>query len=327
MGRTFQLSFSRRLAPGDHVVLSAMVRDLKLTYPDCRIFVSETYGHIWQENPHATMANKNSTMRENTERIIIGYGDGIQREKYETVHFLAWLHRDFNRQTGLEVPVLYPRGDLHLTNKEREPLVSGRYWVVLSGGKADMPVKVWPQEHFQAVVDGLRAFGVGVVQAGASEDDHKHPSLNGALDLVGGTDLRQFIQLIAGADGVVCGVTMAMHVAAALERPCVVLGGGRESWWWEAYVNENRGFGPYASHTIKVPHRFLHSIGKLGCCESHGCWKRFLTLSPGLESSHMCYRPLHTKFGYAAECLNMIAPERVLEACFSYYLDGTLGAI
>jgi hypothetical protein len=67
------------------------------------------------------------------------------------------------------------------------------------------------------------------------------------------------------AQGVLCGVTLPMHLAAAVEtrkgmpknRPCVVIAGGREPMQWEAYPH----------------HQFIHANGALRCCDIGGCWK------------------------------------------------------
>lgn len=67
------------------------------------------------------------------------------------------------------------------------------------------------------------------------------------------------------ADGVLCPVTFAMHLAAAVEtkpgrprhRACVVVAGGREPAHWEAYTH----------------HQFLSVNGILPCCSHGGCWK------------------------------------------------------
>ncbi|MEO6784628.1 MAG: glycosyltransferase family 9 protein, partial [Chthoniobacteraceae bacterium] len=101
------------------------------------------------------------------------------------------------------------------------------------------------------------------VQIGA-EGDH-HPALRGVLDLRGRTDVRQLIRLVHHSAGVLSPVTGVMHLAAAvpvrdgrpLNRPCVVVAGGREPSHWEAYPH----------------HQFLHTLGALPCCDNGGCWK------------------------------------------------------
>jgi hypothetical protein len=73
------------------------------------------------------------------------------------------------------------------------------------------------------------------------------------------------VRLMYHAQGVLCPVSLAMHLAAAVEvkgarplnRPCVVVAGGREPAQWEAYPH----------------HQYIHTNGALLCCDNGGCWK------------------------------------------------------
>jgi hypothetical protein len=114
-----------------------------------------------------------------------------------------------------------------------------------------------------------------------------------------------------------------MHVAAALERPCVVLAGGREAWWWEGYCAENPDLA--CDVRLKVPHRFLHTIGLLECCKAFGCWRN--KILPLNGDKLLCKRPIVKPGQPVAECMEMITPQMVVNAVMSYYLDGTLTPI
>ena len=94
------------------------------------------------------------------------------------------------------------------------------------------------------------------------------------LDLRGKTDLRQLVRLVHHAQGVLCPVTLHMHLAAAVpvragmprNRPCVVVAGGREPSQWEAYPH----------------HQCIHTNGALPCCDNGGYWKsRVVPLGDG----------------------------------------------
>ena len=50
------------------------------------------------------------------------------------------------------------------------------------------------------------------------------------IDLVGKTSLRELIRLIYRADGVLCPVTLAMHLAAAVETRAAARLRGHASW-------------------------------------------------------------------------------------------------
>jgi hypothetical protein len=312
--------------------LTTLIRDIHLTYPgQFELDVDTTCGDLWRHNPHITRLWNHNTKKPQltkpkTTFLKLTYGEGIRVQNTETVHMAAYFHRNFKKQTGIDVPVQLPYGDLHLSEEEKTvPLVTGRNWVVLSGGKTDATVKVWRPDYFQSVTDGLLAMGLGVVQAGGNDSGHWHPELKGALNLVGQTNLRDFIRLIYHADGVICGVTAAMHIAAALGKPCVTIGGGREAWWWEAYVNENSGFGPVASGNIPMPHEYLHTIGLMDCCRHHGCWKN--KVIPLNNDKLLCKRPIYLPGQAVAECMNIITPELVLESVMKYYKDQSLPPI
>lgn len=332
--RIFCLNFF--LAIGDVTVLTALARDLKTTHPEHKLFVDCGHSPLWLYNPHIRPAAGVVQAYRDVEHVRIDYSEALPRAgrsggmDQRTVHFLKWLYEDFATKTGIEVPTLKPHGDFHFSDAESARIVPGRYWVVLPGGKSDFPVKLWDMTRWQTVVDRLTGAGLTAVQLGrtgrfAHVDFIQH-RLRGVIDLVDKTDVRQMLRLIRDAEGVICGVTSAMHMAAALGKPCVVLGGGKEAWWWEAYVNENTGFGSPASGTLAVPHRYLHTIGSVQCPGvSHhgGCWKRYVEAPYGA-----CTNTDVAESGVKLPaCMKAITVDHVLEAVLSYYEDGTLPPI
>jgi hypothetical protein len=123
----------------------------------------------------------------------------------------------------LRIPVTKFRGDIHLSALEKswmsqveEDPIHWRqdFWIVVAGGKYDFTAKWWDPSRYQRVVDHF-AESIQFVQCG--ESHHYHPRLRGVIDLVGKTDVRQFVRLMYHASGVVCPVTFAMHLAAAVE--------------------------------------------------------------------------------------------------------------
>jgi ADP-heptose:LPS heptosyltransferase len=307
--------------PGDILMVTALTRDIKRAYPDIELAVNTPSKELWRHNPY--VGELPNAVGAKT--IHLDYRAGLKRQKEETVHFLSWMHRDFEKKTGLHVPVTEPKPDVHLIAEELIPPIQGRYWVLFAGGKSDAPIKVWSRQYYQQVVDELIRRGIRCVQVGKAEKGHWHHSLNNVLDLRGKTSLRDVMKIVNAADGVICGITMGMHMAAALERPCVCIAGGREAWWWEAYVNENTGFGPIASGKIKVPHRYLHTIGLLPCCQNHGCWRNKVVQINNDPS--VCKLPVQIAEQPLPKCLAMITPEHVIEAVMSYYEDRTLPPI
>ena len=131
-----------------------------------------------------------------------------------------------------------------------------------------------PSSLFPAAASVVERFAGRILFVQVGEAGHHHPALRGVLDLRGRTTLRQLVRLVHHAQGVLCPVTLLMHLAAAVEvgpgmprnRPCVVVAGGREPAQWEAYPH----------------HQYLHTNGALRCCDHGGCWKaRVVPLGDG----------------------------------------------
>lgn len=322
-----RLILIHKRAPGDTVVMTGLVRDIAIARPgEFEIAVDTHAPEMWENNPYI-VPRKELEARGRVEHIKLTYGKGLRDQNHETVHFLSYFHRDFEVQTRARVPLTLPYPDLHLSEEEKaRRIVEGRYWVFLSGGKSDFTAKVWGATAWRETIQHLTALGIPCVQIGGSHKTHWHPEIPGALNLVGRTGTRDWLRLIYQADGVICGVTGAMHIAAALQRPCVVLAGGREAWWWEAYVRENRGLGgTEVAQKLTAPHRFLHTIGLLDCCQTHGCWKNKVVPLNGDPS--VCKYPIVTPGQAVPKCLDMITPAHVVEAVMSYYEDKTLPPI
>jgi ADP-heptose:LPS heptosyltransferase len=300
-------------APGDIVMLTAAVRDLHRCHPNRFLTdVRTSCPALWEHNPHLTPLKKRGA------RVIECHYPLIHQSNQRPVHFLHGFVEDLNEQLGLRIQPNAFKGDLHLSAEEKSmpSLVqkitgsSAAFWIIVAGGKHDFTIKWWHFRRWQAVVDHFRG-KLLFVQVG--ENGHYHPPLDGVLDLRGRTSLRELIQLVYHAQGVVCPVTLIMHLAAAVEcrpgrsksRPCVVVAGGRESPAWEAYP----------------AHQFIHTVGALPCCAEGGCWRsRIARLRDGHgmdEAKHLCRDVVDG----LPRCMSMITPEVVIER-INFYLQG-----
>lgn len=323
-----RLTIRHKWALGDTILLTALVRDIHKAYPgEYEIQVDTHFTNVWWNNPYVTRFDSKTQ----ASRVEVSWGDAIKWNGYAhygqqrvMTHILAWYHYDFWRKTGIKVPVTDPRPDLHLTTDERIRRIQGRYWVILSGGKLDLTTKHWHAHRAQEVVDKLLGQGIHCVQVGAVHSSHVHPPLHNCTNLLGQTEnVRDLWNIILHADGVICGVTGAMHIAAAFEKPCVVYAGGREEPWFEAYVNNFQAFGEQAN-PVKIEHKFLHTIGLLNCCDKQGCWKkRTIPLDPvdlTRKSYTLCRNPVRPAVTHAvAKCQDLILSDHVVEAVMDYY--------
>jgi ADP-heptose:LPS heptosyltransferase len=331
-----RITIRHKWALGDTILLTGLVRDLHRTYPEkYQIQVDTHFTNVWWNNPYVTRFEPGTQ----TLKVEVSWGEAIKSNSYAQYgntkvmkHILAWYHYDFWKKTGIEVPVTDPKPDLHLTDEEKEKRISGRYWVILSGGKLDLTTKHWHAHRAQEVVDALAEKGIPCVQVGAVHSNHIHPPLKNCTNLLGKTEnVRDLWNIIMHADGVICGVTGAMHIAAAFDKPCVVYAGGREEPWFEAYVNQYNAFGDTAK-PVRVEHKFLHTIGQLICCDKQGCWKkRTIPLDPQDltgKSYTLCRQPVRPETTHPVpRCQDLISSEQVISAVMSYYQDGTIPPI
>jgi hypothetical protein len=316
-------------APGDITCLTALPRDIAAAYPGrFEILVNTHCKPLWDYNPHVRFVQ--GSHPPGVRHLPMSYGRYIREANHSKLHFVTAFHRDFQHRTGIEVPCLQPKGDFYLQpdHLSTRP-IEGRYWVVIAGGKSDFTTKVWSAHRWQQVVNKLKEAGIHAVQCGARHRGHSHPVLEGVLDLVGRTDLRELLWILKHADGCIVPVTFAMHAAAALDIPCVCIAGGREHWWWEAYVNVSgvNNFGDYCA-PVKVPHRYLHTQGLLDCCLDRGCWRNKILKKQRDSRNSYCKYPVPDELEQIIpKCLHMISVEHVVEAVMSYYEDGTLPPI
>jgi hypothetical protein len=300
--------------------MTACVRDLALAYPGrYDVHIAGSCSSLWENNPHVAGIWGPAPPR-GMQTYRLSYLAALRESGLRRLHLLTAFHRDLGAKMGLHVPVLRAKGDLHLDEwHRRNRPVPGRYWYLVAGGKSSIPTKIWAVGHYQRVVDLLGAEGISVVQDGATHPGHRHFDLGGVVSFVGKTTLRDVLWLIYHADGVICPVTFMMHVAAALDRPCVVIAGGREPWWWEAYTDApDRHFGDECA-PVAVPHRYLQHRGDPGCWRPAGCWKAQVRASGDGNGTTCCDAPIGDGHGpLVPACLMAITPEIVAEAVMSY---------
>ena len=309
-----KLILSNHQAPGDIVMLTAAVRDLHLCYPNQYLTdVRTNHPELWENNPYLTPLNE----QDKEVKVIPCHYPLIHKSNQLPYHFIHGFIEYLNGELGLQIKPTAFKGDIHLTQEEKKQAsqvkeVTGEdtpFWIIAAGGKNDFTIKWWSAERYQQVVNHFKG-RIQFVQIGLKE--HYHPDLEGVIDLRGKTDLRQLIQLVYYAQGIVTPVSLLMHLAAAVPmalnpsrvfgtleglhslRPCVVIAGGREPVHWEAYPG----------------HQFIHTIGALPCCATGGCWKsRTVKLNDGNKNDRsLCVDVV----GNLPHCMDMITAEEVI---------------
>jgi ADP-heptose:LPS heptosyltransferase len=312
-----KLILKNSLSPGDIIMLTAAVRDLHLTFPgEYKTDVRTSCAELWQNNPYITPLDEHD---EDVEVIECHY-PLIHQSNQLPYHFIHGFRFYLSEMIGREIKAHHFKGDIHLSELEKSWMsqveetegLGTRFWIIVAGGKMDFTAKWWDPARCQAVVDHFKD-RIRFVQCGFAGSNHNHTPLNNVIDLVGKTDLRQMVRLMNHAEGVICPVTMFMHLAAAVEtrpgrprnRPCVVVAGGREAAHWEAYPH----------------HAYLHTMGMLPCCDNGGCWRsRVIPVGDGDEKdNHLCLRPVNSpQGGVLPQCLDMISSDDVIQSVEKY---------
>lgn len=310
-----KLILRSKLSPGDILMLTAAVRDLHLTYPGQFLTdVRTSCPALWENNPYVTPLFSEDP---GVETVDCEY-PLIHGSNQIPYHFIHGYRMHLNDKLGIQIRPHAFKGDIHISEQEKHWMSQvqeireedTRFWIIVSGGKTDFTNKIWDPARFQEVVNHFKS-RITFVQIG--EARHIHPPLKDVIDLVGKTDLRQFVRLMYHADGVVCGVSLPMHLAAAVEtrsgrpknRPCVVIAGGREPANWEAYPH----------------HAFLHRHSTLPCCDAGGCWKsRIEPLGDGEKHDEsLCTLPVTLESGRKLpRCLDLITAQDVIRAIELY---------
>lgn len=307
-------------SPGDILMLTAAVRDLKLSHPDILIDVRTSVKEIWENNPNLTKLDEND---KNVEVFNVGY-PLVHNSNEGQYHFIHGFRKDIENKLKINIPPTKFKGDIHISKEEKswksqieEKGIKKNFWIIMAGGKFDFTAKWWNPDYYQEVVEYFKG-KITFVQCG--QKNHWHPKLKGVVDLIGETNFRQFIRLIYHSVGVLCPVTFAMHAAEAIEskkglkhRPCVIIAGGREPSQWEKYPN----------------HRFLEINGALDCCNNGGCWKsRCHKVGDGddKDEKNLCDYPikLPNKKISIPKCMDMIKPNDAIRAIEMYYGGGVL---
>jgi ADP-heptose:LPS heptosyltransferase len=289
------------LSPGDILCMTAAVHSLHRANPGRFVTALDTIAkELWEHNPDVYPLEK--ARQEGFEEVPMHY-PLIHQSNQRAVHVMMGFCDYLENLYGVRVPLLCNRPLLFLSHQEQQWMSQvqevtkqpTKFWLVNAGRKDDFTCKFWGTRSFQKVVDGLKGV-VQFVQVG--EAQHHHPRLEGVIDLVGKTNVRQLVRLVYHAQGCLTGVSFLHHLAAAWEKPCVTIMGGREPVPWNTYPRCH----------------LLHTIGTLPCCKLGGCWKsRVVKLEDASEqNASLCERPLVRDGETIPECLASISPDHVL---------------
>lgn len=207
-------------APGDALVMTSAIYSLSRMYPNTyRIGVISPYPEIFKYNPDITPIEE----MPNASALIHMHYPAIHASNTRGITFMQGYCEFLGKALDIDLPLLTNRPHLYFDEAVPPKYRQTPYWVICSGGKLDFTNKLWGFYNYQAVVFRLKE-KLDFIQVG--EKTSEHPHLIGTYDIVGQTGLRELFDVIRGAVGVLCGVSLPMHIAAALEKPAIVIAGG-----------------------------------------------------------------------------------------------------
>lgn len=245
-------------SPGDILMLTSCVRDIKMWYPEIELNVESSTPDIWLHNPYITTLHDNDP---DVCTLDMQYEIIHQSNENINNHFIHGFIHDFNQKTGLAVKLTDFKADVHLTDDEKFTPVfedqPDKFIVLVAGGKTDYKTKWWWIEAWTEVVKNCP--DIQFIQVGKDEHSHIHSKIRAknCINKLGQTSFRQLMRLVYQSIGTLSVVTAAMHLSAAFNKHAAVIAGGHEPWWWEKYPK----------------HDYFHTIGRLSCCRFGGCWK------------------------------------------------------
>jgi len=275
---------------GDRMMFTPVVRDFKKAYPDIQVGIISAGPEMWHNNPHI---DRTVTEANADETYDIGPGKVTRGSKTNGLHITAAFRESLQENSGKVIKQGPFKPDIHLSEAEKNhQLVDGRYWVI-NCDTGPFTAKRWRAERFQQLVDAMPE--TTFVQVGLAKDNCARLTGNNVIDLIGKTKIRELFSLVYNADGCISLVSSLMHVAAAFDKPCVVLAGGREPFTFEKYAN----------------HRYLDRTGLLPCCKLKACWHNALSACKDHD-------------GTVAHCMDLISVRHVKDAIESYYEGGAL---
>jgi len=290
-------------SPGDILVFTRAVGDLKECYPNYQIDVRTPAPEIWENNPRLTPLNEND---EGVEIFNIQYNE-INQSGWNGLHFSDAFRHDLELKLGIPIRKTGIRPELWISDLEKswwnqvhcEFGWDGPYWILNAGRKQDNELKQY--HRWQEVVDLFNEKFKGrikLVQIG--HKSHIHPELKGVLSLVGKTNLRELIRLGYWAHGSIGPISFQFVMSAAFEQPGVVIAGGKEGVLWQLY-----------------PHiRYLYTNGALNCCRWDGCWLG--------GDKGQCKNLVEFRGEKVPKCFHLIKPKQILDAICMYYEGGRL---
>ncbi len=295
-GKIRKIILKQTQSPGDVLTFTRAVEDLKLSYPHWQIDVRTSCQEIWDNCPHLTPLKEEW---DDVEVYNIEYPD-INISGWNGLHYTDAFRNDLEKKLNIKIKKTSFKPKVWISDLEKSWINQveiefgwkGPFWILNAGHKPDNDLKHY--HRWQEVVDLFNYYiedKVKIVQIG--HKNHIHEPLDGVLNLIGKTDTRQLIRLAWWAEGTIGCLSFQFVLAAALDKPGVVVAGGKEGVPWHIYPNI----------------RHICTNGAIDCCKWDGCWK---------SKKEDCW---HIVNGIPL-CYKLITPRMIVDAIMMYYDGG-----
>ena len=225
------------IAPGDDMLCTVVLHELK----------KQGKKKIWMMSKNPELFDGNDDVNlvvpidDRYRRYILAFGKKWQQLEYARVdrekdqsevptrHIIAELCW----RAGVRGPIaLHPYFSIKPQERAKAAWAGGHIAIQSSGvgGQWPMRNKQWYPDRFQQVVDAHKG-KYKFVQLGSAND----PLLQDVVDLRGKTSLRETAAVLENCRLYIGNVGFLMHMARAVERPSVIVYGGREAPWQSGY--------------------------------------------------------------------------------------------
>jgi len=288
------------LSPGDLMTGTAALFNLHITHP-ARYFtkVRASVPEIFENNPFITDFPDHEA-----DVMIDMHYPSIHRSDTGAYCFINGYTEYLSRILDVKIDFQINKPFVLLTEIEQERYILTEklglpkdlpYALICAGVKEDYPIKQWPVEYYQTVVNMTKDM-INWVQVGSLE--HNHVKLHNVVDMLDNTTIREFFCLCNKAIFGLGPITFLMHACAAFDKPYICIAGGRECPTWISYPKQH----------------ILHTLGLLDCCIDGGCWmsKAVPTEKFPQNNNRICKYPIVNMVRPVGRCMTMIKPQDVI---------------
>lgn len=301
-----EIVFHNRQRLGDILMFTTGIRDFKKTFPDIRVNVISTAGHIWDHNP-----NVDRTLIHTEQNIIkIGPGKLTNASNRLDWHFANAFRISIEDALNIHILQGESRPDIWFTEEEFNAprIINEPYWVIVISGEKGWGCKMYPFERWQEFINQNK--DTTFVQLGTNEDNPPRLQGQNVIDFVGktqdkNTGIRDLFKIFLNAEGSIGLVSFHMHLSGALYKPAIVIAGAREP----------------VSFTRYQGHQYLATEGCLPCNTISACWHCNIDTCPQLVINET---KEHIGDRKVPKCVDIIYPEDITKALNMYYLGGRL---